>query len=166
MQVIGKPMNQAWTKNQVQSWYKRMIRKEKQNSDDCGSEMVREITALRDGSPVENMEPGNVNPCLPTTAEVLVDLPMDVEVDPMGRAQDNLHQSPGASVPSLLKTSGVMPTASSKPVRTSNSTLPPPKAASASSVGLKRKCLHSHFRNTFRGDFFSRRKSVKNGKKV
>ncbi len=96
-------MNQAWTKNQVQSWYKRMIRKEKQNSDD-GSEMVREITALRDGSPVENMEPGPpVNPRPPTTAEVLMDLPVDVEVDPMGRAQDNLNQSPRASVPSPLK---------------------------------------------------------------
>jgi hypothetical protein len=103
MQVIGKPMNQAWTKNQVQSWYKRMIRKEKQNSDD-GSEMVREITALRDGSPVENIEPGPVNPSLPTMDEALVDLPMDVEIDPMGRAQDNpLHQSPGASVPIPLK---------------------------------------------------------------
>jgi hypothetical protein len=96
-------MNQAWTKNQVQSWYKRMIRKEKQSSDDGGSEMVREITALRDGSPVENMEPGPVNPSLPTMDEALVDLPMDVEVDPMGRAQENLHQSHGASVPSPLK---------------------------------------------------------------
>jgi hypothetical protein len=144
MQVIGKPMNQAWTKNQVQSWYKRMIRKEKQNSDD-GSEMVREITALRDGSPVENMEPGPVNPCLPTTAEVLVDLPVDVEVDPMGRAQDNPHQSPRASVPSVLKTNGVMTTASAKPVRVPNSIQTPPKAAPASSVGLKRKCLQFAF---------------------
>jgi hypothetical protein len=95
-------MNQAWTKNQVQSWYKRMIRKEKQNSDD-GSEMVREITALRDGSPVENMEPGPVNPCLPATAEVLVDLPVDAEVAHKDWAQDNLHQSHGPSVPSPLK---------------------------------------------------------------
>jgi hypothetical protein len=142
-------MNQAWTKNQVQSWYKRMIRKEKQNSDD-GSEMVREITALRDGSPVENMEPGPVDPRLPTTAEVLVDLPMDVEVDPMEKAQDNPHQSQRASVPSVLKINGVMPNASSKPVRASDSTLTPPKAASASSVGLKRKCCHSHFRKSYR----------------
>jgi hypothetical protein len=145
MQVIGKPMNQAWTKNQVQSWYKRMIRKEKQNSDD-GSEMVKEITALRDGSPVENMD-GPVDPCLPTTTEAIVDLPMDVEVDPMGRAQDNPHQSQRASVPSVLKTNGVMPTASSKPVRATNSIQTPPTAAPASSVRLKRKCLHSLFRN-------------------
>jgi hypothetical protein len=144
MQVIGKPMNQAWTKNQVQSWYKRMLRKEKQNSDD-GSELVKEITALRDGSPVENMEPGPVNPCLPAPAEVLVDPPMDLEVDPMGKAQDNPHQSQRASVPSVLKTSGVMPTASSKPVRAPNSIQTPPKAVSASSVGLKRKCLQFAF---------------------
>jgi hypothetical protein len=147
MQVIGKPMNQAWTKNQVQSWYKRMIRKEKQNSED-GSEMVKEITALRDESPVENMEPGPVNPSLPTMDEALVDRPMDVEVDPMDRAQDNPHQSPRASVPSVLKTGGVIPTASSKPVKAPNSTLTPPKAVSTSSVGLKQKYLHSLFRNT------------------